>query len=1144
MGENGRFEYVNPAYAKMVGRSTEELIGKSPFDFTHPDDLQHIRQAKQQRLSGEHSTYEIRLVRPDGTLVHAHITGVPRKEGNRIVGSYAIVTDLTSHKQTEKALQESKDQLAGIIASAMDAIISIDEDQRIVLFNAAAEMIYGWSAADIIGQHHDILIPERFRAVHRQHVQHFGQTNETNRSMNHLGTLWGLRANGQEFPIDVSISQVKVGSQKLYTAILRDITEQLQVEQALHESTEKYRSLLDNMLEGCQIVGFDWRYLYVNDAVAKQGRQAKEGLLGHTMMEIYPGIEQTEMFIVLRRCMDERTTAHMENEFIYPDDSKGWFELRVQPVPEGIFILSFDITERKRAEQAIHLMLDTQKQIAQINNLEEIYQLVGKQIRELIGDGYTVTSMFDETIQAMRLAGLYGFGNRYQALVRKFNIDPTRMVYSLADMTKEELRVFKSGKLEKFDGGLYALLTRKVPKRICKAVEKRLKISVIYTMGFVWHGLHYGGLTILARRDITLYKDMIETIMNQASIAIKRAKSEEALRESEERLRLFIDHSPAALAMFDREMRYLAASRRWLTDYGFGDQDIIGQSHYEIFPEISDRWKLFYRRALAGEVVRNDEDNFARPDGTVQWLRWEMRPWYAADDTIGGIVLFTEDITERKQAVDALRQSETQLQHIIDTVPEGVLLLAADGAVYLTNPVADRYLSILTPEWENGRLTHLGRRPLNDLLTSPPKGMWHDIADEQHVFAAIAQPIEVSPNNTGWVLLVRDVTQERDIQQRVQRQERLAAVGQLAAGIAHDFNNIIAVITLYTQLISRTVEMSAGTQEKMQTIEKQALRATELIQQILDFSRQSVLERRPLDLLPFIKELVKLLNRTLPENIRVELAAGKDTYLIYADPSRMQQMMMNLAVNARDAMPQGGQLRIGLAHTHIKKRQTPPIRDMQPGDWIQIEVADTGSGIPPETLPQIFEPFFTTKEVGQGTGLGLAQVYGIVQQHKGYIDVKTKVRQGTTFTLYFPTLQLGKETTVMPDKTLLKHGHGQMILVVEDDPATRQALIDSLALMNYRVIHAVNGREALSVLDTKAGDIALVLSDIVMPEMGGVALFHTMRQKNIAIPLVLLTGHPLSKELGNLRALGLADWLSKPPDIVKLSHSLARILND
>ena len=132
----------------------------------------------------------------------------------------------------------------------------------------------------------------------------------------------------------------------------------------------------------------------------------------------------------------------------------------------------------------------------------------------------------------------------------------------------------------------------------------------------------------------------------------------------------------------------------------------------------------------------------------------------------------------------------------------------------------------------------------------------------------------------------------------------------------------------------------------------------------------------------------------------------------------------------------------------------------------------------------------------------------------------------------------------MPDKTLLKHGHGQMILVVEDDPATRQALIDSLALMNYRVIHAVNGREALSVLDTKAGDIALVLSDIVMPEMGGVALFHTMRQKNIAIPLVLLTGHPLSKELGNLRALGLADWLSKPPDIVKLSHSLARILND
>jgi two-component system, cell cycle sensor histidine kinase and response regulator CckA len=291
-----------------------------------------------------------------------------------------------------------------------------------------------------------------------------------------------------------------------------------------------------------------------------------------------------------------------------------------------------------------------------------------------------------------------------------------------------------------------------------------------------------------------------------------------------------------------------------------------------------------------------------------------------------------------------------------------------------------------------------------------------------------------------------------------------------------------------------------------------------------------------------MENLATLLDRTLPEHIQIELDHVAEAYLIHADPSRMQQVMMNLALNARDAMPEGGHLQMRLAHVQTEAPRPMPVRDLPPGNWVQIEITDSGSGIPPETLPHIFEPFFTTKDVGQGTGLGLAQVYGIVQQHEGYIDVTTKVGQGTTFTLYFPVLAIGQGSADISDRASLRSGQGQRLLVVEDDPPTRQALVDSLTFLNYEVMEAVNGREALTILATKADEIALVLSDAVMPEMGGVALFHAMQQQKLTIPLVLLTGHPLSKEMENLEALGLAGWLSKPPDLVNLSYLLAKVL--
>jgi CheY-like chemotaxis protein len=367
-------------------------------------------------------------------------------------------------------------------------------------------------------------------------------------------------------------------------------------------------------------------------------------------------------------------------------------------------------------------------------------------------------------------------------------------------------------------------------------------------------------------------------------------------------------------------------------------------------------------------------------------------------------------------------------------------------------------------------------------------------------------------------------------------------VGQLAAGIAHDFNNIMATIILYIRLLQQAEGLRDRDRERLATINQQAWHATRMIEQILDFSRRTILERRPIDLLPLLKEQIKLLKHTLPEHIQIDLDYEQDEYTIRADPTRMQQVLTNLAVNARDAMPEGGHLYIALERLVVEGDLASPLPEMDPGDWIRVMVSDTGTGIPVDVLPHIFEPFFTTKAPGEGSGLGLAQVHGIVGLHGGHIDVDTHVGQGTTFMIYLPALKVRLAAVSFPDIATMPHGQGQVILIVEDSDEVRDALQASLEELNYQVLAVPNGQEALSLMEERGPHVDLVLSDVVMPVMGGIALFHALRKKGWYMPVILLTGHAMDEELEALCEKGLASWLAKPPKFERLAQEITRAL--
>ncbi len=627
-------------------------------------------------------------------------------------------------------------------------------------------------------------------------------------------------------------------------------------------------------------------------------------------------------------------------------------------------------------------------------------------------------------------------------------------------------------------------------------------------------------------------------------------QSVDALQESELRYRTLFESVPVGIGLSTPGGRFLAYNDTMLEMIGYSKADIESVNAIDIYQDPQDRARLVERLQKDGHV-QDYEITLKRQDGTFFDANMTVTPI-----TLSGELVFltvAADITARKRAeserdqlLTQIQQQARQMQQIIDTVPEGVLLLDIQKRVALANPFGEKILADLANVQVGDTLSHLSHRPLATLLTSPPQGLWHEVIADQRNFQIIARPInntiETVPTTSGWVLVIRDITQQRKIEQQVQQQERLAAVGQLAAGIAHDFNNIMATIVLYAQMTSRSEQVPARVRERMQTITQQTQHATNLIRQILDFSRSTTLERQPLDLVPLLKEQIKILERILPENIQIGLGYGHADYTINADPTRIQQIIMNLAVNARDAMPDGGSFKIELERITVRQDTPPALAEMGFDDWVELAVSDTGTGIAPDIVPHIFEPFFTTKEPGKGSGLGLSQVYGIVMQHDGYIDVQTEPGQGTAFMIYLPALSTDSDESVPWDSLQLVEGKGETLLLVEDNQATRHAMSESLTSLNYQVLAATSGEQALDILERHRDEVKLILSDVVMPGLSGITLLQTLRERGIETGVVLLTGHPMEEELEALRVEGLTDWLLKPPSLELLAETVARAL--
>jgi PAS domain S-box-containing protein len=508
---------------------------------------------------------------------------------------------------------------------------------------------------------------------------------------------------------------------------------------------------------------------------------------------------------------------------------------------------------------------------------------------------------------------------------------------------------------------------------------------------------------------------------------------------------------------------------------------------------------------------------------------------------------------ESEQTVARLRLLEAAVQQAGDII---LITLAETGRsdleIVFVNPAFSQMTGYTRQEalGKTPRLLrgpHTDKRVLNRLRHSILEGQlfYGETLNYRKDGTEVNIEWSISPvrNETGeiayFVGIGRDITSCKQIQQE---QERLAAIGQLTAGIAHDFNNILTSIIGFAELAGDRPDVPETTQQDLERITQQGRRAARLIRQILDFSRQSVTEKRAIELIPFLNDVLKLLERTIPEDIRLILEIEPGEYTFYADPAQLQRALTNLAINARDAMPGGGVLKFRLSPLTLRPGDTPPYANMPAGDWIALSISDNGLGIPPELQPHLFEPFFTTKAAGQGTGLGLAHVYGIVKQHGGEIGVQSEPGQGATFTLYLPAWSSSPKMLPQADQTETPQGRGEVILLVEDNPSVLEVVKGMLERLNYQVLTATNGQQALEVYHQYEQHVALILTDVTMPELGGVALAHMLHQKHPTLKIVAMTGYPLDAHAKNSLAQSTVTWLQKPLNLHLLAQTIYRAL--
>jgi PAS domain S-box-containing protein len=623
------------------------------------------------------------------------------------------------------------------------------------------------------------------------------------------------------------------------------------------------------------------------------------------------------------------------------------------------------------------------------------------------------------------------------------------------------------------------------------------------------------------------------------------------LRDSEARYRAVVDNATDALFVFDERGVIEDVNRQACEGLGYSREELIGASALLFNPDITeDSFSRGMKRIGEGHPLKMDTHH-RRKDGTT--FPVEVRARRMSGEGRWWAVTLVRDITERKRAEEALRDSEQRLRAFFETSNAGMGEVGPNNRIARVNEAFCRMVGYSTDELQGRRTAVLFFPEDLPALRAQLAEMRSGRADRfqaEHRFrrkdggavwtlihvAVLSRDASGAPSASSVVVI--DLTERKRLEEHLQIAQKMEAVGQLAGGVAHDFNNLLTVIGGYGDVLLARLSHAPQLQEHVRVIREATRQAARLTKQLLAFSRKAIVQPKVLDLNEAIESTGKMLSRLIGEDVALVTQLRQGLSPVYIDRGQVEQVIMNLAVNARDAMPRGGRLTIETDEIDLRDGSD----ELRPGTYVRLRVADTGCGMTEEVRGRIFEPFFTTKGTGRGTGLGLATVYGIVRQASGLVSVESQVGTGSVFTILLPAVSapvapVAADTRAPPRGT-------ETILLVEDEDAVRKLAREVLQQAGYTVLEAARGAEALRIADTHEGSIDLLLTDVVMPGLGGRDLADAVRARRPPIKVLYMSGFTDDAVVRHGVSVAADALLQKPFSPLALTRKVRSVLDE
>ena len=1063
---------ANPYMATLIGYGREELVGKELWEIGLFRDIEANKAAFRTLQDVGYIKYEdLPLVTRDGREIEVEFVSNVYDIGDaRVI--QCNIRDITAKKRVEEALRRSEERFRQVVEDQTETVLRFTADGTFTFVNDVFRRTFGKPGEDPLGQSwRAIAHPDDLPMIDGK-LAGMSAANPVvvieNRVFDTAGSVrWVEFVNRGFYDSNDRLTEIQV--------VGRDVTDRKRAEDELRASEQRYRTLVaataaivwDSPPSGAfdsdqpawsaftgqtleEHQGWGWLDAIHPDDREMSGRAWAEAVAGRGLYSVEHRVRRADG---VYRDMSARAVPILDSGGVI----RKWIGIHT------------DITNRKRAEVSLR---ESQQRLTLAT--------------ESAGIGiWDWNAAADEMIWDTQMLVLYGVREPQFTL----SYDTWRNGLHPDDRDRAEAEIAAA---------------------LAGSKEFHTEFRIVWPDGEVRH---------IEAHALTQRTDGSATRMTGVNWDITdRKRAEEAVRESEQRFRAFMDHSPATAFIKDEEGRILYVSPTWRRQFAPEPSGWEGKTDYDFWPrETADLFRASDLECLARNVAVQSEETARTPTG--EELTWLVMKFPLLDGGLRRVGGMAWDITARKRAEDALRlrdraiRAATQGLIITDPgLPDNPMIYVSPGSERMTGYGADEVLGRNCRMFQGDGTDPAAVTRLREAIrTGEPCTV--EMLNYRKDGTSFWNELSISPVRdadgqlTHFVGVQSDVTARRNLEEQFRQAQKMEAVGQLAGGVAHDFNNMLTIINGYSDLLLQKLQPDDPNRELVAEIHEAGERSAGLTRQLLAFSRQQILAPRVLDLNEVAADADKMLRRLIGEDIRLTTTLAPGLWPVRVDPGQVEQVLLNLAVNARDAMPTGGRLTVETRNVVLDESYARSHQDARAGPNVLLSVSDTGVGMPPQVAARVFEPFFTTKEVGKGTGLGLATLYGIVRQSGGHVNVYSEVGVGTTFKVYLPRVESDAGESDAGPVPMPPTPGTETILLVEDEAGVRTLARRVLIKCGYAVLEAADGAAAVRVMDGHPGPIHLLVTDVVMPGVGGQVVAERVSERHPGVRVLFVSGY-------------------------------------